>query len=158
MATEIERKFLLNIEEFLEGIHSGVIVPNKIFTICQGYMNRDIDKTIRIRMQTCLETLEMNSTLTIKGKSSEDGLIRKEWEYNIRNEDAIEMMNLCSGIVKKNRYVVGRFEVDIFEEEHNVPHIVEIELSNTMETVELPCWVGQEVTGDPKYYNSNIVI
>ena len=154
MATEIERKFLLNIEEFLEGIHSGVIVPNKIFTICQGYMNRDIDKTIRIRMQTCLETLEMNSTLTIKGKSSEDGLIRKEWEYNIRNEDAIEMMNICSGIVKKTRYVVGRFEVDIFV---GNPPIVEIELSTITETLELPCWVGQEVTGDPKYYNSNMV-
>ena len=144
---EIERKFLVsNLEECLQH-------HTKSITIVQGYLSFDPARTVRIRKT------DTKAFLTIKGKSNETGDTRFEWEKEIKENEAIQLFDLCLGqTIRKTRYVVPYqshiFEIDVFSGNHQGLVIAEIELSSSNEKVDLPKWIGQEVTGDNRYYNS----
>jgi len=97
--------------------------------------------------------------LTIKSATNEKGWSRYEFEQQITQADAEELLKLClPGVIDKVRHWirVGNhlWEVDVFQGVNEGLVVAEIELSSEEETVELPAWVGEEVTGDPKYYNA----
>ena len=119
----------------------------------QGYICSDPGRTVRVRVRGD------KGFLTIKGQSSEDGLSRYEWEKEIPVSEALELMNLCvSGVIDKTRYLVPygghTYEVDVFHGANEGLVLAEIELSDELETFEKPFWLGEEVTGDMRYYNS----
>lgn len=145
MAKEIERKFLVSGEFRQDSPES--------YRIMQGYICSDQDRTVRVRVRG------NKGFLTIKGRSSADGLSRYEWEKEIPASEAVELMALCgSGVIDKTRYLVpfGRhtYEVDVFHGANEGLVLAEIELAEEQETFEKPSWLGEEVTGDPRYYNS----
>ena len=145
MAKEIERKFLVSGEFRQDSPES--------YRIMQGYIFSDPDRTVRVRVRGD------KGFLTIKGRSSGDGLSRYEWEKEIPVSEAVELMALCgSGVIDKTRYLVpfGRhtYEVDVFHGANEGLVLAEIELAEEQETFEKPSWLGEEVTGDPRYYNS----
>jgi CYTH domain-containing protein len=145
MAREIERKFLVSGEFRQDSPES--------YRIMQGYICSDPDRTVRVRVRGD------KGFLTIKGQSSEDGLSRFEWEKEIPVSEALELMNLCvSGVIDKTRYLVPygdhTYEVDVFHGANEGLVLAEIELSDELETFEKPSWLGEEVTGDVRYYNS----
>jgi adenylate cyclase len=147
MAIETERKFLVK-GEFR---HLSV---QKI-EITQFYLVKDLVRTIRIRIS------DLEAFITIKSKTPEGTFSRNEWEYQIPVSDAESMLQLClPGKIVKTRYLVpsGKhiFEVDLFHEENEGLIIAELELSSENERFEKPDWLGEEVTGDPGYYNSNL--
>jgi CYTH domain-containing protein len=101
--------------------------------------------------------------LTIKGASSADGTTRLEWEQEIPLSEAKALMPLClPGVIQKTRYHVVEqqqlFEVDVFEGSHVGLVIAEIELKNAKDKIQLPPWIGKEVTGDKRYYNSYLAV
>jgi CYTH domain-containing protein len=143
---EIERKFLVTNNDFLKETTSSS-------KLVQGYLNSDKERTVRIRIQ------EEKAFLTIKGKSSENGMSRFEWEKEIKVHDAELLLQLCEkGIISKTRhYVVFEdfiVEVDVFDGENEGLIVAEIELKSEDQNVDLPNWIGTEVTGDKRYYNS----
>lgn len=145
MAKEIERKFLVSGEFRQDSPES--------YRIMQGYICSDPDRTVRVRVR------EDKGFLTIKGRGSEDGLSRYEWEKEIPVAEAAELMALCgSGVIDKTRYLVpfGKhtYEVDVFHGANEGLVLAEIELSDEQEAFEKPSWLGEEVTGDVRYYNS----
>jgi CYTH domain-containing protein len=145
MAREIERKFLVSGEFRQDSPES--------YRIMQGYICSDPDRTVRVRVRGD------KGFLTIKGQSSEDGLSRFEWEKEIPVSEALELMNLCvSGVIDKTRYLVPygdhTYEVDVFHGANEGLVLAEIELSDELETFEKPFWLGEEVTGDMRHYNS----
>lgn len=145
MALEIEHKYLVISSVFEEMAYTH-------HSITQGYLSRDPQRTIRVRI------IDNDAFLTIKGKT--EGDTRLEYEYPIPVEDARNLMKLCEGIpLFKERWIVDyegfRWEVDKFLN-RNVPTIAEIELSSSHHDYPLPPFVGKEVTGDPRYYNSNL--
>jgi CYTH domain-containing protein len=145
MAKEIERKFLVSGEFRQDSPES--------YRIMQGYICSDPDRTVRVRVRGD------KGFLTIKGRGSEDGLSRYEWEKEIPVSEAFELMALCaSGVIDKTRYLVpfGKhtYEVDVFHGANEGLVLAEIELSDEQEAFEKPSWLGEEVTGDVRYYNS----
>lgn len=143
---EIERKFLVKNDAFIEQAKTKKY-------IAQGYLNSDPLRTVRVR------TKGDQAFLTIKGHSNASGLSRFEWEKEIGVEDAKALLLLCeSGLIEKTRYEIDlgkhTFEVDVFHGENNGLVIAEIELEAETETFEKPDWLGAEVTGDKRYYNS----
>ena len=143
---EIERKFLVTSNEYLKAF-------TKQNRIVQGYLSSDPKRTVRIRLKG------ENGYLTIKGESNESGLSRFEWEKEISYTDAENLLSLCEkGVIDKIRYevIVGVhvYEVDVFAKDNEGLIIAEIELQNENESFEKPTWLGKEVTGDIKYYNS----
>lgn len=145
MAKEIERKFLVSGEFRQDSPES--------YRIMQGYICSDPDRTVRVRVRGD------KGFLTIKGRGSEDGLSRYEWEKEIPVTEAAELMALCgSGVIDKTRYLVpfGKhtYEVDVFHGANEGLVLAEIELSDEQEAFEKPSWLGEEVTGDVRYYNS----
>ena len=143
---EIERKFLVKASDYKKEAHRKT-------KIVQGYLTKNPKRTVRVRIR------ENQSFLTIKGMSSEDGLSRFEWEKEIPLNEAKELITLClPTIIEKIRYEVTYkgvlFEVDEFEGTHSGLVLVEVELNSTEDVFEKPNWVGKEVTGDKKYYNS----
>ena len=143
---EIERKFLVKVTDYKKEAHRKT-------KIVQGYLTKDPKRTVRVRIR------ENQGFLTIKGISSEDGLSRFEWEKEIPINEAKELITLClPTIIEKTRYEVTYkgvlFEVDEFEGTHSGLVLVEVELNSTEDIFEKPIWVGKEVTGDEKYYNS----
>ena len=145
MAKEIERKFLVSGEFRQDSPES--------YRIMQGYICSDPDRTVRVRVRGD------KGFLTIKGRGSEDGLSRYEWEKEIPVSEAFELMVLCgSGVIDKTRYLVpfGKhtYEVDVFHGANEGLVLAEIELSDEQEAFEKPSWLGEEVTGDVRYYNS----
>ncbi|MDB4015239.1 CYTH domain-containing protein [Flavobacteriaceae bacterium] len=143
---EIERKFLVKVSDYKKEAHRKT-------KIIQGYLTKDPKRTVRVRIR------ENQGFLTIKGVSSEDGLSRFEWEKEIPINEAKELITLClPTIIEKIRYEVTYkgvlFEVDEFEGNHSGLVLVEVELNSTEDIFEKPIWVGKEVTGDEKYYNS----
>ena len=145
MGQEIERKFLIKGDFAKEVIRTERIV--------QGYICAEEDRTVRIRMQgeECF--------LTIKGATNERGLSRYEFEQQIAPADAKELLKLClPGIIDKVRHWIpaGKhvWEVDVFQGDNEGLVMAEIELSSEEELFEIPEWVGEEVTGDPRYYNA----
>jgi CYTH domain-containing protein len=143
---EIERKFLVTSNEFKKEAF-------KETRIIQGFLNTDKERTVRVRIKGDL------GFITVKGKSTNDGLSRFEWEKEIDKLEAESLLKLCEPtIIDKVRYEikVGKhiFEVDEFFGDNQGLIIAEVELENTNDVIEKPNWLGQEVTGDIKYYNS----
>jgi len=143
---EIERKFLVKVSDYKKE-------ANRKTKIIQGYLTKDPKRTVRVRIR------DNQGFLTIKGISSKDGLSRFEWEKEIPINEAKELITLClPTIIEKTRYEVTckgvLFEVDEFEGTHSGLVLVEVELNSTEDVFEKPDWVGKEVTGDEKYYNS----
>jgi len=149
MAIEIERKFLVTSNDFKEE-------ASKKYTIKQGFLNRDKERTVRVRLK------KDKGYLTVKGKSTKDGLSRFEWEKEISKHDVEDLMELCEvRIIDKIRYEVQSgnhvFEVDEFFGDNEGLIIAEVELNSEDETFKKPEWLGEEVTGDVKYYNSQLI-
>lgn len=145
MASEIERKFLVKGEYRSKAFRSS--------DITQGYISSDPSRTVRVRIE------DKNAYLTIKGKSDDSGLERYEWEREIPVQEAFELIKLCEpGLIIKTRYYIREgenlFEVDEFKGDNRGLVIAEIELISIDQVIELPGWIGAEVTGDPRYYNS----
>lgn len=148
MNTEIERKFLVNSKAFKTEAVRGT-------KIIQGFLNTHPQRTVRVRVKG------NKGFLTVKGISNNSGLSRLEWEKEISKEDALAIMPLCEkGIISKTRYEipVGNhiFEVDVFEGDNEGLVVAEVELKSENEPFEKPDWLGKEVTGDLKYYNSQL--
>ena len=144
MATEIEHKYLVHDMSF-------VAMAVEKHEISQGYLSRDTGRTVRVRI------IDDRAVITIKGPAS--GLSRPEFEYDIPVTDAEQMCRLCTGVViDKHRYIVSddgnRWEVDVFHGVHEGLVIAELELPSEEYEFRLPTWVGREVTGDRRYYNS----
>ena len=144
--TETERKFLVTSDAF----KAEAFQKQKIL---QGYLNSSPERTVRVR------TWGEKAFLTIKGKANDSGLSRYEWEKQIDVRDAEELLKLCEpGAIEKTRYLVNigahTFEVDEFSGENRGLIIAEIELRSEEEDFLKPNWLGEEVTGDIRYYNS----
>jgi CYTH domain-containing protein len=145
MNLEIERKFLVK-GEFKH-------LAKKTEKIKQGYISDNPEKTVRVRLKAD------KAFLTIKGKGNKSGATRFEFEKEISLKDANELFNLCSeNIIEKTRYLIPNgkftFEVDVFEGQNIGLIIAEIELQNEDDFFEKPNWLGEELTGDIRYYNS----
>ncbi|SDR71490.1 CYTH domain-containing protein [Formosa sp. Hel1_31_208] len=145
---EIERKFLVISEVFKTQSHRQI-------RIIQGFLNTDPERTVRVRLKGD------KGTLTVKGISSNNGLSRFEWEREISKTDAEALLQLCEkGVIHKVRYEVdvGQhvFEVDEFSGSNSGLIIAEVELGHEDEAFEKPDWLGKEVTGDLRYYNSQL--
>lgn len=145
---EIERKFLVVSEDFKNEAF-------KNFSIKQGFLNTDPERTVRLRITGD------KAFITIKGKSSKNGLSRFEWEKKIDVKEAEALFELCEpGIIEKTRYLVKAgdfvFEIDEFYGENEGLKVAEIELNKETDTFEKPQWLGTEVTGEVKYYNSQL--
>lgn len=146
MSQEIERKFLVEDDSYRTMASSSS-------RIAQGYICRTSGRTVRVRIRGD------KGYLTIKGPSVDGGLSRYEWEHEISLREAEELMRLCDGgIIDKVRYLVpvGRhlFEVDEFLGDNEGLVMAEVELDAVDETFEKPSFLGREVTGDRRYYNS----
>ena len=148
MANEIERKFLVN-DEFR---HFSTAETR----IVQGYLSSVPKRTVRIRIKGD------KGFITIKGIGNESGATRYEWEREIPVSDAKELLSLCEpGVIDKTRFFVKHgehtFEVDEFYGENEGLTVAEIELDSEDEEFDRPLWLGAEVTGDKKYYNSMLM-
>ena len=147
MAIEIERKFLIDTSKLPE--------LNKGLPVRQSYIQATGHTVVRARLTGD------RAWLAVKGGNTE--LSRLEFEYQIPVEDAAEMIEkLCTGAaVEKTRYLLQHgnhtWEIDIFEGSNKGLNIAEVELASEDEHVEIPHWVIKEVTGDPRYYNSNLL-
>ena len=146
MAQEIERKFLVKDDSFKELAFS-------FSRIAQGYICSTRGRTVRVRIR------DDKGYLTIKGPAGENGLSRYEWEKELPLAEAQELMKLCeSGMIDKVRYLVqcGKhvYEVDEFHGDNEGLVVAEIELASEDESFEKPDFIGEEVTGIVKYYNS----
>ena len=147
MGKEIERKFLVKSNEFKKSAVSRKLQ--------QGYLNSDPERVVRVR------TADDQGFLTVKGISI--GASRTEYEYPIPFADAQEMLNnLCElDVITKTRFNVsadGNFwEIDEFHGSNEGLIVAEIELKSIDQGFCHPGWLGEEVTGDPKYYNSNLI-
>jgi adenylate cyclase len=147
MAQEIERKFLVK-----EGYKQFAYTYTRI---TQGYLSSVPERIVRVRINGD------RGFITIKGVSNLSGMSRYEWEKEIPVHEAHELLALCEpGIIDKTRYLVqvGKFtfEVDEFYGENEGLVVAEIELSSEEELFEIPLWLGKEVTGDRRYYNSKL--
>lgn len=145
---EIERKYLVVSNDFKKEAF-------KDFRIKQGFLNTDPKRTVRLRITSD------KSFLTIKGQSSKNGLTRFEWEKEIDKNEAEALFDLCEpGIIEKTRYLVKAdnfvFEIDEFYGENEGLTVAEIELNQETDAFQKPEWLGKEVTGEIKYYNSQL--
>lgn len=148
MPLEIERKFLVKGDYKKEAF--------KAFRITQGYLSSASGRTVRVRIR------DDKGFLTIKGKAAKGGFSRFEWEKEIPVGEAEELIALCEdGVIDKTRHLVKVgdhiFEVDEFHGNNEGLTIAEVELGSEDEAFESPSWLGEEVTGDKRYYNSHLV-
>lgn len=147
MANEIERKYLLKNDAW-KTLGVGSLYR-------QGYLSLDQDRTVRVRIT------EDAGYITIKGRTS--GISRAEFEYEIPLEDAVVILDtMCIGpIIEKYRFKITHegmlWEVDQFIGSNEGLVVAEIELISEDQTFDIPPWVGDEVSDDPKYYNSNLI-
>ncbi len=146
---ETEKKFLVKNDEYK-------LQAERVHHIVQAYLNRNPNRTVRIRINDAV------GFITVKGASNTSGMSRFEWEKEIPIEEARELIKLAEpGIIEKVRYVIPsenglRWEVDEFLGENEGLVLAEIELPDEKTTFEKPDWLGEEVTGNPKYYNANL--
>ncbi len=147
MAKEVERKFLVKGLEW-KRLAEGVAYR-------QGYLSTVKERTVRVR------TVGNKGYLTIKGLTV--GITRSEFEYEIPVADANALLDeLCERpLIEKNRYKVMHagltWEIDEFFGENNGLVLAEVELQDAQQKIELPDWVGEEVSGDPRYFNANLI-
>ena len=145
---EIERKFLVTSDAYRQEATSQT-------HIAQGFLNTDPSRTVRVRI------MGDKGFLTVKGASNDSGTTRFEWEIEINTAEATNLIDLCeSGILEKIRYEIPAgqhvFEVDEFLGENKGLIVAEVELNHEDEKFERPDWLGDEVTGQRKYYNSQL--
>lgn len=150
MMIEIERKFLVTSDVFKAESF-------KKTRITQGFLSTDPERVVRVRVKG------NQGFLTIKGLSNTTGTSRFEWEKEIKLEEAESLLKICKkGVIDKIRYEVKIanhiYEIDEFFGDNQGLVIAEIELESEEETFEKPNWLGKEVTGDVKYYNSQLSI
>lgn len=148
MAQEIERKFLVTSDAYKKE-------SVKRTRITQGYLSSVPESTVRVRIKGD------KGYITIKGECNESGTSRYEWEKEIPVAEAEELLQICEpGVIHKTRYEVnvGRFtfEVDEFYGENQGLVVAEVELLNENDRFDKPEWIGAEVTGDVRYYNSTL--
>lgn len=149
MALEIERKFLVAGTEW----QTAVMRRRRLV---QFYLNRDARSSVRVRIED-----EAQAWLTIKGASS--GISRSEFEYAIPLADAQKMMTLAEGaVIDKVRHIVTHggldWEIDVFAGDNAGLVIAEVELASADQQIEMPSWVGLEVSHDRAYYNASLVL
>jgi adenylate cyclase len=149
MAQEIERKFLILSDDFKS-------VASKSTRITQGYLCSLPERTVRVRIKGD------KGYITIKGIGSASGASRYEWEKEIPVAEVDELLKICEpGVIDKTRFEVKSgihtFEVDEFYGENKGLVVAEVELSSEEEAFQKPSWIGMEVTGDVKYYNSMLM-
>lgn len=148
MAQEIERKFLVTGDFKSQAAKQTRII--------QGYLSSVPDRTVRVRVKGD------KGFITVKGIGNNSGASRYEWEKEIPVSEVQDLLKICEpGVIDKTRYnvVVGKhtFEVDEFYGENEGLVVAEIELSSEDESFEKPSWLGEEVTGDVKYFNSMLM-
>ncbi len=146
MGKEIERKFLVK----------GDFPRENGVRIIQGYLSSVPERTVRVRVKGD------KGYLTVKGIGNESGASRFEWEIEIPKEDALSLLKICEpGVIDKTRYHVKvgnhTFEVDEFYGDNEGLVIAEVELKDENEEFEKPEWLGEEITGDVRYYNSMLM-
>lgn len=149
MAQEIEKKFLVAAEDFKKQ-------ASKETRITQGYLSSVPERTVRVRIKG------KAGFITIKGIGNDSGASRYEWEKEIPVSEVEELLKICEpGVIDKTRYEVkaGKhtFEIDEFYGENQGLIVAEVELENENDSFEKPDWLGTEVTGDVKYYNSMLM-
>ena len=157
---EIERKYLVTSDCYKE-------LAVARYHIRQGYISREKTGTVRVRIT------DDKAYLTIKGKPAAEHFARYEWEKEIDVQEAEELMKLCQGtVIDKTRWIVPAetvdnlqltvdnlqliWEVDEFHGKHEGLVVAEIELDNEEQSFEIPDFIGDEVTHDPRYYNANM--
>ena len=148
MGKEIERKFLVKNLDWKPGAAG---LPYR-----QGYLSTVKERTVRVR------TVGVKGFLTIKGIGNASGASRYEWEKEIPLAETEELLKICEpGVIDKTRHLVNAgahtFEVDEFYGENNGLIVAEVELASETDTFEKPAWLGEEVTGDTRYYNSMLM-
>ena len=146
MSIEIERKFLVVSDTWKNHV-SGQ------FQLKQGYLQSAPERTVRIR------TSNKEGFITIKGKT--EGITRTEYEYPIPFSEALSLLALCENTpIEKVRYLVSHgsltWEVDVFEGLNSGLVLAEVELQHENQEIDLPDWIGKEVSSDPRYYNSTL--
>jgi len=144
MALEIERKFLVTDDTWKPQVRKSIAIK-------QGYLSTDPERTVRVRIKG------NTGFLTIKGITR--GISREEFEYSIPSDQAEELLKLClDAPIEKVRHeilVSGKlWELDVFEGANSGLVLAEIELANAEEAFDLPSWIGQEVSEDPRYFNA----
>ncbi len=145
---EIERKFLVTSESFKNE-------AKKNTRIVQGFLNTHPERTVRVRIKG------EHAFITVKGIGNTSGTSRFEWEKEITVKEAEQLLPLCEkGMIEKIRYEIPSghhiIEVDVFSAENKGLILAEIELNNENESFLKPNWIGKEVTGDTRYYNSQL--
>ena len=148
MAQEIEKKFLVA-GEFKDSAKQAT-------RITQGYLSSVPERTVRVRVKG------EKGYITVKGIGNDSGASRFEWEKEIPVEDVRDLLKICEpGVIDKTRYLVDcdghTFEVDEFYGDNEGLVVAEVELSDENEAFTRPSWLGEEVTGDKKYYNSMLM-
>ena len=148
MAQEIERKFLVK-GDFKSLVH-------KSERIVQGYLSSVPERAVRVRIKG------EKGFITVKGIGNDAGTSRYEWEKVISIEDATNLLKICEpGVIDKTRFQVkdGKhiFEIDEFYGENEGLTIAEVELTDENEVFNKPDWLGEEVTGEVKYYNAMLM-
>lgn len=148
MAQEIERKFLVS-GDFEQGVKRRT-------RIVQGYLSSVPERTVRVRVKG------EEGFLTIKGIGNESGASRYEWEHALPLAEAEELLRLCEpAVIDKTRCLVEAgphtYEVDVFHGENEGLVVAEIELASEEDAFERPDWLGEEVTGDVRYYNAMLM-
>ena len=148
MPQEIERKFLV------KGDFRKFAI--KQIKIKQGYLSSEQERTVRIRIK------DDKGYLTIKGIPNVSGISRYEWEKEISLNEAEDLLTLCgSGLIDKTRFLIPAgeftFEVDEFHGDNQGLVVAEIELKSETDKFPKPEWLGEEVTGDLRYYNSVLI-
>lgn len=150
MAQEIERKFLV------KGDFKGEAF--KATRIIQGYLCSVPERTVRIRIKG------EKGFITVKGRSNASGAARFEWEKEIPADEAKALLDLAEpGVIDKTRFLVNNtdgkhvWEVDEFYGDNDGLTVAEVELADENEPFDKPAWLGEEVTGDPKYFNAMLV-
>lgn len=151
MALEIERKFLVAGDFKSRAVKSVRIV--------QGYLSSVPQRTVRVRI------MGRKGFLTVKGIGNQAGMSRFEWEKEIPVQEAEELLKIAEpGLIEKTRYYVPdadglhTWEVDEFGGCNEGLVVAEIELEKENDSFSRPDWLGEEVTGDPRYYNSNKIL
>ena len=150
MAQEIEKKFLVKGDFKNEAF--------KATRITQGYLCSVPERTVRIRVKG------EKGFITIKGIGNASGAARFEWEKEISVEEVQSLLDICEpGVIDKTRYLVKNtdgkhtWEVDEFYGDNDGLTVAEVELTDENEPFDKPAWLGEEVTGDPKYFNSMLM-
>lgn len=147
MASEIERKFLVNGDAWNDGSPGT--------RIAQGYLSMDADRTVRIRIAG------ENAWITVKGRTQ--GITRAEFEYAIPAADARDLLEMClPSVIDKTRHRIDFgghvWEVDVFHGANDGLVLAEVELDDESVVPELPPWLGEEVSHDVRYFNANLAV